>query len=121
MKFTATTFIAIAALIAGIFSMLYQRRSVIAQTGNGSPFVINNGAPVFNIGGRSPAATGTGVPLPSRLSGLAGCGCGGSYGDYAVPKLNPIFGETLQVLPYTEVPQVNDPRLPLIGNGAMIQ
>lgn len=118
MKFSTTTIIAVIALVVGVFSMLYQRRSVIAATGDGQPFNFGGGgSPVFNFGSRTIGGTSP----PALPSGMAGCGCGGSYGDYAVAKLNPIFGETQPILPYTSKPQINDPQLPVIGNGAMIQ
>lgn len=113
-----TMWAAIGALVVGLLSMLLRRRSVIHQTGDGSPLTMGdtNSPLSLSFGGRNINLGGGGNDY-----GMSSCGCGGSYGNNAVPKLAPIFGQTIRQLPYTKTPQP-EPGLPvaLIGNGAAI-
>ncbi len=114
-----TLYAALGALIVGVLSALLQHRQTAVATGDSSPLTMGDTNTSFNYnpGSRNISLGGGGADT----RGLSACGCGGSYGDFAVPKLNPIFGETQRMLPYTQKPQpASVLPVSLIGNGAAI-
>lgn len=111
----ASLWVAFAALLIAGLSMMFQRQAVQLQGGSGGLTLGGNQGPTFNFG--------TGVngmaaqPVPTLSTGS--CGCGGSFGDYAVPRINPIYGASIKTLPYVTDPRPLPETFPgIIGNGA---